>query len=68
MKVNIVEHKPHTEIIIANDSIGIMIDIADNGVSISIDNNDVSIDFMIDHATASDISHKVANAVDDWRR
>lgn len=67
MKVNMIEHRPHTEIIIADDSIGVMIDITDKGVCIDIDDNDAHTSFMIDHATASDISRKVADTVDNWR-
>lgn len=67
MKVNVMEHLPHTEIMIVNTSVEVMIDITDKGVSVSIDNNDASIHFIIDHATASDISHAVADAVDNWR-
>ena len=67
MKANVMEHRPHTEIVLADDSIGIMIDITDKDVCIDIDNNETHISFMIDHITAADISRKVANIIDDRR-
>jgi len=67
MKVNVMEHRPHTEIIIENNSIGIMIDITDKGVCISIDNNDAQTSFVIDHATATEAAHKLSDVIDNWR-
>lgn len=64
MKVNTIEHRPHTTIALDNDSIGIMIDVTDKGVSVSIENNDTSINYMFDHGTAREVSSAIIYALD----
>ena len=67
MEVNIKEHGPHTEITLMDGIVKVEVCISDDGVHVFIDKYGNQIEFTIDHTTAADLAHAIADTIDNWR-